>query len=284
MRVCRRSVLRRAGTGLLAGAALVAGAAWPGTAAPQSPAMSGRLPPARPMAPLRILTFNIHHGEGLDGRLDLDRIAQVIRDANADLVGLQEVDRGVERTLRRDLLKELADRTGLRFAFGKSIDLQGGDYGNALLSRFPIVSEGTRLLENVGGGEQRSVLQTVVDVAGTRVLVLTTHFDHRRDSPQRARSAEEMVAMAGQWDGPLVMLGDFNDVPGSQAHRTLTGIARDAWAAVGEGAGATIPVEAPTRRIDWVLLRGLDPQSAEVVKTDASDHLPVLVTATLPRP
>ncbi|RIK45489.1 MAG: hypothetical protein DCC57_16555 [Chloroflexi bacterium] len=177
---------------------------------------------------------------------------------------------------------ELADLTGMRFAFGKNIDLQGGDYGNALLSRFPIVSEGNRHLERVGGGEQRGVLQTVLEIAGRRVLVLTTHFDHRRDSAQRPRSADEMREMAAQWgDGPLVMLGDFNDVPDSPAHRTLTQVARDAWVAVGKGDGFTIPVDTPRRRIDWVLLRGLTPTDAEVVRTDGSDHLPVVVTATL---
>lgn len=238
--------------------------------------------PVAAQAPLRIMTFNIHHGEGLDGRLDLARIAKVITDARADIVGLQEVDRGVERTQRRDILKELADLTGMRFAFGKNIDLQGGDYGNALLTRFPIVSEGNRHLEVVGGGEQRGVLQTVLDVEGRRVLVLTTHFDHRRDSAQRPRSADEMREMAAQWgEGPLVMLGDFNDVPGSQAYETLTKVATDAWVAVGKDEGYTIPVETPTRRIDWILLRGLDARDGQVVRTDASDHLPVVVTATL---
>jgi endonuclease/exonuclease/phosphatase family metal-dependent hydrolase len=234
---------------------------------------------------LRIMTFNIHHGEGLDGKLDLERVAKVIVDSGADIVGLQEVDRGVERTKSRDILKELADLTGLGYAFGKNIDLQGGDYGNAVLTRFPIVSEGNRLLELIGGGEQRGVLQTVLEVHGRRVLVLTTHFDHRRDSAQRPRSAEEMREMAAQWgDGPIVMLGDFNDVPGSQAYVTLTSVARDAWAAVGAGDGYTIPVDVPTRRIDWILLRGIDPTDAQVVRTDASDHLPVVITAALPRP
>jgi endonuclease/exonuclease/phosphatase family metal-dependent hydrolase len=278
----RRAVLHTLAAVALAAFAATATGVWANPAAAQSPAMSGRMAPDRPMAPLRLMTFNIHHGEGLDGRLDLDRIAQVIIDARADIVGLQEVDRGVERTQRRDLLKELADRTGLRFAFGKNLDLQGGDYGNAVLSRFPIVSEGNRLLEPVGGGEQRGVLQTVLDVAGRQVLVLTTHFDHRRDSPQRPRSAEQVLEMARQWgDGPLVILGDFNDVPGSTAHATLTSILTDAWTAVGSGDGYTIPVAAPTRRIDWILLRGLAPETAEVVTTDASDHRPLLVTATL---
>jgi endonuclease/exonuclease/phosphatase family metal-dependent hydrolase len=253
---------------------------------------------------LKVLTFNIHHAEGEDGTLDVPRVAQVIRDSAADIVALQEVDRGAERTARRDLLKEIADLAGLRFAFGKNIDLQGGDYGNAVLTRFPIVSEGNRLLPLVDGGEQRGVLQVVLDVEGTQVLVLATHFDHRRADAQRVASAEAMLAMLQAWgDRPAIALGDFNDVPGSATYHTLTAGDRvpgagfgntegragspspanttqsglvDVWAAVGKGDGFTIPVAAPTKRIDWILVRGLVPESAEVLKTDASDHLPVL--------
>ena len=94
---------------------------------------------------LRVMTFNIHHGEGIDGRLDLERIARVITDARADLVGLQEVDRGVERTQRRDIPTELARLTGLAVRFESNLPHQGGEYGNAVLSRFPVkTSRNTR--------------------------------------------------------------------------------------------------------------------------------------------
>ena len=232
---------------------------------------------------LRVLTFNIHHAEGEDGRLDVPRVAEVIKQSGADLVALQEVDRGAERSGRRDLLKELADLTGMRYAFGKNIDLQGGDYGNAVLTSRPIVSEGNKLLPNTNGGEQRGVLQVVLDVAGTRVLVLATHLDHRRDDAQRQASAGAMLEMLEAWgDGPVVALGDFNDVPGSATYRTLVGAPLvDVWSVVGQGDGFTIPVKAPTRRIDWILIRGLEPVAAEVLTTDASDHLPVAATVKL---
>lgn len=229
---------------------------------------------------LRVLTFNIHHAEGADGTLDVARVAEVIKRSGADVVALQEVDRGAERSGRRDLLKELADLTGMRYAFGKNIDLQGGDYGNGLLTSRPIVSEGNRLLPTTNGGEQRGVLQVVIDVQGTQVLVLATHLDHRRDDAQRVASAGAMLEMLKAWgDAPVMALGDFNDVPGSATHEALTTAGLiDVWRAVGEGDGATIPVTAPNRRIDWVLVRGLEPLRAEVLKTDASDHLPVAAT------
>lgn len=229
---------------------------------------------------LRVLTFNIHHAEGEDGRLDVARVAEVITRSGADVVALQEVDRGAERSGRRDLLKELADLTGMRYAFGKNIDLQGGDYGNGLLTSRRIVSEGNRLLPNTNGGEQRGVLQVVIDVDGTPVLVLATHLDHRRDDAQRVASAAAMLEMVKGWgDGPVIALGDFNDVPGSATHKALLAAPfTDVWGAVGQGDGFTIPVKAPDRRIDWILVRGLEPVRAEVLKTDASDHLPVAAT------
>ena len=144
---------------------------------------------------LTVLTFNIHHAEGTDGKVDVSRIATVIRDSQADVVGLQEVDRGVERTARRDLLKEVADLTGMRLAFGKNLDHQGGDYGNGLLTTRPIVSVGNRPLPNTDGGEPRGVLQVVLDVEGTQVLVLTTHLDHRRPDQQRVASAAAVLEM-----------------------------------------------------------------------------------------
>lgn len=232
---------------------------------------------------LRVMTFNIHHAEGTDGKVDVARIAQLIRDAQADVVGLQEVDRGVERSGRRDLLKELADLTGMRFAFGKNIDHQGGDYGNALLTSHPIVSEGNKLLPNTNGGEQRGMLQVVLDVDGTRVLVLTTHLDHRREDGQRVAGADAILEALPAWgDGPVVAMGDFNDVPGSRTYARLVTTFIDAWAAVGQGDGFTIPVEAPTRRIDWILVRGIDPTKIQVLKTEASDHLPVVATLRVP--
>lgn len=232
---------------------------------------------------LRVLTFNIHHAEGEDGKLDVVRVADVITRSGADVVALQEVDRGVERSGRRDLLKELADLTGLRYAFGKNLDHQGGDYGNGLLTSRRIVSEGNRLLPNTNGGEQRGVLQVVLDVDGTQVLVLATHLDHRRDEAQRVASADAMLGMLKAWgEGPVIALGDFNDVPGSATYRALIGAPlTDVWSAVGQGDGFTIPVTAPNRRIDWILVRGLEPVRAEVLTTDASDHLPVAATVTL---
>src|SRR5690606_23370805 len=93
-------------------------------------------------ATLRVLTYNIKHGATLRGDFDLDRIAGVIRGAEPDLVALQEVDVRTRRARGMDIAGELASRTRLYPAFGRAMPYDGGDYGVAILSRFPF--ENTR--------------------------------------------------------------------------------------------------------------------------------------------
>jgi endonuclease/exonuclease/phosphatase family metal-dependent hydrolase len=232
----------------------------------------------QPGAALRVITYNIHHGVGLDGRLDLQRLAGVIVRERPDVVALQEVDRGVERSGQRDLLRELAELTGLEHAaFGKNLDHQGGDYGNGLLSRFPIRRQANLHLDQLGPGERRGVLHAVLDVEGREVAVLVTHLDHLSLEERLAsvRQIEERLLPAYE-RYPLVLAGDINDVPEGAVYRRLTARLADAWVA-GEGLGYTIPVGAPARRIDYVFhSRHLVPVAAHVPWSDASDHLPVV--------
>jgi endonuclease/exonuclease/phosphatase family metal-dependent hydrolase len=92
---------------------------------------------------LRILTFNIHHGRGLDRIVDLDRISRVIRSANPDIVGLNEVDKQYsKRSEFVDQADWLAEKLDMEHVFGPAITLesQGNrQYGNAILSRYPII-------------------------------------------------------------------------------------------------------------------------------------------------
>src|SRR5687768_14745518 len=103
---------------------------------------------------MRVMTYNIHHGEGTDGKIDLERIAKLITDNKVDLVALQEVDRNTERTGRRDMLAELAKLTGMNVAFGSNLQLQGGEYGNAVLCRGRIYWQENRRLPQIVPGEQ----------------------------------------------------------------------------------------------------------------------------------
>ena len=229
-------------------------------------------------ATVRVITFNIHHGVGLDEKLDLARIGALIQEQQADIVALQEVDRGVERTAKRDLPAELAALTGMHVYFDPNIRYQGGDYGNAVLTKFPIKQAKNSPLTMIGKGEQRGVIQLVLDVRGTDVLFMDTHLDSRKDEAERVGSVDELaqiIAAAGKM--PVILCGDFNTAPKSQAHEKLKKVIDDTWELIGQGDGFSIPVGRPTKRIDylWISPATIEPLQIKVLRSDASDHLPV---------
>lgn len=229
---------------------------------------------------LRVMSWNIHHGEGLDGRVDLDRIAALIQEVNPDLVALQEVDRGVARTARRDLPAELAALTGFTPVFSRNLAFQGGDYGNATLSRWPILSSTNHHYRMLRDGEQRGLLQTTLDIRGHRLSFWNTHIDHRPDNSERLSNVEEIRAMLAANKEPVVLTGDFNDLPDRPVYANLSALFRDAWIEGGHGDGATFPGRNNPRRIDYIWLdRRADftVTHARVLSSDASDHLPLVV-------
>lgn len=233
--------------------------------------------------PLRILTWNIHHGEGLDGRVDLDRIARLIAATEPDLVALQEVDRGVARTQRRDLPAELAALTGLTAVFEQNIPFQGGEYGNATLTRWPILSSTNHHYRMLHPGEQRGLLEVIVDIHGHPLAFWNTHIDHRPDDRERWSNVEEVRDRVAASPIPVIVAGDFNDLPGSRVHLALNQFLLDVWDEAGHGPGATFPHTRTPRRIDYIWLDRrfpLYPVSARVLESDASDHLPLLIEVT----
>jgi endonuclease/exonuclease/phosphatase family metal-dependent hydrolase len=246
-----------------------------------APAIFTSAAPAPPT--LRVMTYNIHHGEGIDKRVDLERIAQLITDAKADIVGLQEVDRGCERTQKRDLPAELALLTGMTVHFEKNIAFQGGEYGNAILTRFPIKRAKNTHYKMLRPGEQRGVLQLVLDVHGREVLFMNTHIDYRPDDAERVINVEELREIVAAGKMPTIMVGDFNATPESRTITNVKSFLTDSWELVGTGDGFTIPVVKPTKRIDyiWVTKSSIEPVKIEVVQSLASDHLPVLAELQL---
>ncbi len=235
---------------------------------------------------LRVLTYNIHHGRGVDGKLDLERIAKVIQSAAPDIVALQEVDQNVRRSGSVDQPALLAQLTGMQVVFGGNLSLQGGRYGNALLSNLPILTHLNHKLPRFNGGEQRGVLDAQIRLGRNSVRVLATHLDHRRDDSERLRSAEDInliVARHSRWPPvrPTVLAGDINATRGSPVLRRLESL----WAIAGSVEQPTIPVEEPKRQIDFVFSYPADDWT--VVDTQvidervASDHRPLLATLKL---
>lgn len=235
---------------------------------------------------IRVMTYNIHHGEGLDGKVDIERIARVIRDARADIVALQEVDRGVERTKKIDIMTMLADQTGMTYAFGRNIDYQGGEYGNGILTRFPILEEKNFHYRMIREGEQRGLLQLVLEAQGEEFVFMNTHIDYRGDDTERVMNVGEIRSAAKAHGArPVIACGDFNDTPESRTVSLLKEDFFDAWEVGGTGPGLTYPADTAKKRIDYVFVsktKGpvsgtLRVLSARVIQTHASDHLPLLV-------
>jgi endonuclease/exonuclease/phosphatase family metal-dependent hydrolase len=236
------------------------------------------------------MTWNIHHAEGTDRTIDVDRIARVILSEKPDIVALQEVDRGVERSKKIDIITALADRTNMTYAFGKTIDYQGGDYGNAFLTRFPILEERNLHYKMTREGEQRGLLQLVLDVRGEELVIANTHLDSRDVDSARVPSMKELkVTLSGYSPRPVIVCGDMNDDPNSRAMTQLKRDYVDSWEQAGRGEGFTYPSDEPRKRIDYMFIRKnpnpgsasaavqLRPVSARVLQSSASDHLPLLV-------
>jgi endonuclease/exonuclease/phosphatase family metal-dependent hydrolase len=273
MNVVRTSP-QKALAGLLL-AALLAAAALDCQSAPPQPATNT----------FRVMTYNIHHGAGLDGRVDLQRIADLIKREQADIVALQEVDKGVQRTARRDCPAELAVLTGMTCVFSNNFHFQGGEYGNAVLTRFPVKRWTNRHYKMLRPGEQRGLLQLVLDVHGRDLVFMDTHIDFRADDAERLMNVAELLELLPACHGqPVILCGDFNDTPRSRTHERLVSAFTDTWAAVGKGEGLTIPADKPAKRIDYIWLSkdsGLETVRAWVPKSDASDHLPVVAELRL---
>ena len=228
----------------------------------------------------RVMTYNIHHGAGMDGKVDLERIADLIKHEQADIVALQEVDKGVARTARRDCPAELAALTGMSCVFSNNFDYQGGEYGNAVLTRFPIKRWTNRHYKMLGPGEQRGLLQVVLEVQGRELVFLDTHLDARGDAAERLLSATELAAGVRLYRGrPMILCGDFNDTPGSRTHQKIAQTFADTWLVAGKGDGFTIPAEKPRKRIDYIWTSkepAIQALKIWVPESEASDHLPVV--------
>lgn len=237
------------------------------------------VPPPGAGPAVRLVCWNIHHGRGRDGRVDLPRIAAELAALRPDLVCLQEVDRGVARSGGLDEPAELARALGMHPVFGHNIDHQGGAYGNAILSRWPVAWHANHHYRMLRPDEQRGLLMATAATGRGELPFGTTHLEANRDDSERlAQVPEILAACAGR--ALAFAAGDFNDLPDGPLHRRLLEHLDDAWLLGGQGDGHTFPAQEPTRRIDWVLVRRDGPlrvTSARTVPTAASDHCPLVV-------
>lgn len=233
---------------------------------------------------LRVLTFNIYHGATMNGDFDLDYIARVIRDAAPDLVALQEVDFLTRRAKGYDLATELGWRLKMVPLFARAMHYDGGEYGNAILSKTSFISTRNVPLPSAAGREPRTVVEVFTVLAsGDTISFIGTHLDHTGDDTDRIIQVRMLNEVFAHGRYPAILAGDFNAVPGS----VPIGILEELWGiAYDRGSPApTYPSDNPVKKIDYVMYRPVERWrviSAEVIQDAvASDHCSYLVVLEL---
>lgn len=248
---------------------------------------------------LRVLCYNIHYGQGNDGEYNVERLAEVIRQTRPDLVALQEVDVGVERSGRVHQAQQLGERTGMAVSFGPTQHFQGGLFGNAVMTRMPIQSVIIHPLPYTESTAERTtyprgaIAVTVQLPDGRPLQFISTHFQHNvpEDRVQEAHAINRLFAAdqatssdttAGTTPLFSILAGDINATPSDEPVQIL----QQHWTnALDAQAAPTVPSQQPTSRIDYVFFRGPGVklvQSQVIAEAMASDHRPVLAVIEIP--
>lgn len=225
--------------------------------------------------PFVVMTFNVRHG----AESSLEAVAQVILDAEPDVVALQEVDQNTTRSGNVFQADVLGEMTEMEPAFFAAIPLQGGEYGLSVLSRHPIATSTQQDLTSVG--EQRILaIADVMHPSGAVVTIANTHLG-LTVAEREVQATEVIDALAGRPN--VVLMGDLNAEPTESTFAALEDVFSDAYAGIGERPGFTFPATEPTIRIDYILLgtEWAPPTSAVVVDTLTSDHRPIVVELAL---
>ena len=230
---------------------------------------------------LRLMTYNIRHGAGMDDVVDLERQAKVIQNNQPDVVGLQEVDYIVPRSGKVDETAYFADYLGMYGTFGPAIPLSGGKYGVAILSKEQPLSVSNTPLP---GKEKRTLLVCEFQ----NYVFACTHLD--LEESNRLASLPIIIEEASRWDKPFFICGDWNDTPSSTLITTMK--QDDTFVFLNRlsnsSSSYTFPAKNPNRVIDYIASYGNVVRSISVRKVIAnsvsSDHRPVLVSVVIDGP
>lgn len=228
--------------------------------------------------PFTVVTFNIKSAI-YGGRSRLADLTAEIASWHPDVVLLEEVDRNRLWSGRVDEAAYLGERLGLTPTFAANV-VRAGDreYGTAVLSRFPVLSEQNTPLPNRPGLQQRGLLHVQVAIGGRPVSLYVTHLDNTSRSMRVVQMGAVRDVVAAD-PLPRILGGDMNDVPGSPVLARLGGVLTDTWSVAGSGAGLTAPAGRPRVRIDYLLYGDpadasarLTPLDVEVASRSGSDH------------
>jgi endonuclease/exonuclease/phosphatase family metal-dependent hydrolase len=226
---------------------------------------------------VRVATWNIHAGVGRDGRYDAGRIIAVLRELRADVIALQEV---ASLALHGDFLSRLRADLALEVVAGPTLSREGADFGNALLTRFPVTRR-AHLDLTIAHHEQRGAIDAELDVGGQSLRVLSTHLG-LRPYERRAQVRQLLGALEARPVLPTVLMGDVNEwylwgrpLRWLHAHFHTP------------PAPATFPSRRPLFALDriWVqpeaCVRTLVPHRTTLAR-EASDHLPLVAELQMP--
>src|SRR5690606_38132755 len=225
---------------------------------------------------IKILSYNIHHGSppAHANKIDLEAIAKVIKDSDADLVGVQEVDVRVSRSGNVDQAAKLAELTGMDYFFCKGIDLEEGEYGTLILTKHKIVGKRRYDLPMVEESENRSL--AIVDVElpdGKMVSFANTHLD--LGEANKVAQAKYINELGDWYERPLILVGDLNAEPDDEPIKILeTHFERNTTSN-----GPTFPNVNPRTEIDYIMVGKHSKfawKSYQVLSEEyASDHRPL---------
>lgn len=230
---------------------------------------------------LKVLCYNIHYGQGMDGEYDIPRLAKVISDQQPDIVALQEVDVAVRRSGQVHQAQKLAELTGMKVRFGPTQHYEGGLFGNAVLTNLPIEDVHIQPLPYSESTPEKTtypraaIAVKVVLPNGKLLKVISTHFQHNVEE-DRVKEATAINRFFPRDDLPTILAGDMNATPDSEPVKIL----RKQWElAIDEAKTPSAPSIKPRSRIDYIFYRGsfLELIHSEVIAEEmASDHRPVL--------
>lgn len=224
---------------------------------------------------LKILTYNVRNCVGLDKSTDYQRIADIIKRIDADVVALQELDSATSRSKNIVVLNELAARTNLFPSYSASIGFQGGKYGIGVLTREKPVSR--CVIGLPGKEEMRSLL--IVELKD--FVICCTHLSLTRED---SMASVEIINLAvGKYSKPVFLAGDLNTEPGSAELKSL----EKTWTMLSDPNMLTFPANNPDKCIDYIMFHNNDNFSVSAVESKvepesvASDHRPVWVNFKL---
>ena len=234
---------------------------------------------------LKLLTYNIQHGVGTDGRLDLDRVAQVIEQSGADVIGLNEVDFALKRSGFKNQVRYLAKTLNMNYAFGASVRRVTGSYGNAILSKYPINNVENYILPAIdeNNSETRSLLKAEIEIPNNKqesYHIMSTHLSlNKKERSEQIKWIDNFVS---NHTGAYILMGDFNtDV--EEIIYTVKNIndTPDKLTPLLNGL-KTFPSLNPSKGIDLYFSSSqLEVIKAYSIESDASDHLPVYIELKL---